>query len=332
MPQDCAASRLTAPARHFKFQSATGVSSEHAVLPTQNRYAHSVIVKRPDYCWPDGKRLAFCFVINVEYYAFGKGHGMDNAVANAPPTQRNYAWRDYGNRVGLWRLFRLFDELQLPAAFNVNTLLYRYQPDVFEPMRARGDEIIAHGRTNSETQDGVWEHDEARMIREVVDEIARHEGAPPAGWKGLGIGENPATPDLLKEAGFLYTFDWPCDDQPIWLRTRAGPLLSMPYSFEINDTVVSIRRQHSGREFADMLVDQFEEMVEQCVEQPLACCVALHPYVVGQPFRLRPLRQAIRHCLGYPGSERVWFSRPGAVARHCISLPAGTIPGSPADG
>lgn len=110
-------------------------------LPAHDRYPHSAIIRRPDYSWPGGKRLALCFVINVEYYAFGKGPSMDNAVDNAPPTQRNYAWRDYGNRVGLWRMFKLFDELRLPAAFNVNTLLYRYQPDVFEPMRLRGDEI-----------------------------------------------------------------------------------------------------------------------------------------------------------------------------------------------
>ena len=297
-------------------------------LPSQHRYPHSSITRRAQYDWPGGKRLAFSFVINVEYFAFGKGHSMDNAVANAGPTQRNYAWRDYGNRVGLWRLFKLLDELRLPAAFNVNTALYQYEPDVFEGMRARGDEIIAHGRTNSETQEGLWEEDEARMLAEVVEEIRRHEGAPPLGWKGLGIGENAASSDLIKEAGFLYTLDWPCDDQPIWLKTRAGPLLSIPYSFEVNDTVVSIRRQHSGREFADMLVDQFDEMVEQCVEQPLASCIALHPYVVGQPFRLRPLRLALQHCVNHRHADRVWLTRPGEIARYCYSLPNGIIPGS----
>src|SRR5687767_2956750 len=140
-------------------------------VPAHDRYAHSAIVRRPDYDWPGSKRLAFCFVVNVEYFAYGRGPSMDNAYENAGPTQRNYAWRDYGNRVGLWRLFKLFDALKLPAAFNVNTLLYRYQPDVFEPMRLRGDVIIAHGRTNSDTQEGLSEDGETRMIREAADQF-----------------------------------------------------------------------------------------------------------------------------------------------------------------
>jgi peptidoglycan/xylan/chitin deacetylase (PgdA/CDA1 family) len=298
------------------------------LFPVHNRYPYSAIHTRPDYDWPGGKRLAFSFVINLEYYAFNRGVSPDNAIDNAPPTQRNYAWRDYGNRVGFWRLVDLFDQLGLPAAFCVNTLLYQYQPELFTPIRARRDEVIAHGRTNSETQQGLWPADELRMLQECRAEIMRNEGTPPQGWKGTGIGENADTPELLRSAGYSYTLDWPCDDQPVWLKTREGRLLAIPYSFEINDTVVAVRQRHSAREFADMLVDQFEEMAEQSQSRPLACCIALHPYVVGQPFRLRPLRKALQHCLEHPLRERVWFTRPGEVARHCESLPPGVVPGS----
>ena len=296
-------------------------------LPVQNRYRWSPIVKRPDYSWPNGKRLAFYVITNIEFFAFGAGDvALDNAVPNAPATQRNYAWRDYGNRVGIWRLLRLFDELALPAAHNVNSLIYENHPDIMKAIRARGDEVVGHGRTNSELVAGRWEHDEARIIQEATETIARFEGQPPAGWLNGQGPQTPATIDLLKEAGYQYMMDWPCDDQPIWMSTRAGRILSVPYSLEVNDTVAAIRRRHSPREFADMVVDQFDEMVEQCVDQPLVCPIALHPFVVGQPFRMHPLRQALRHCLEHRYADRVWFTRPGEIARYCYSLPEGIIP------
>jgi peptidoglycan/xylan/chitin deacetylase (PgdA/CDA1 family) len=297
-------------------------------LPQHSRYEYVKIGDRPAYDWPGGKRLAFYLCTNIEYFAFGAGDGaLDNAVIGARQTHRNYAWRDYGLRVGLWRLFDLLDDLKLPAAHNTNSLIYDYRPDIPERIRARGDEVIGHGRTNSEHQDHMWEADEARMIREVTETIARHEGSPPQGWMGPGLSESAVTPDLLKEAGYKFVMDWPCDDQPIWFKTRSGPLLCVPYSIEINDGPALARRQHSAREFADMIVDQFDEMIEQCVAQPLVCAIALHPFIVGQPFRLRPLRDALKHCVGHKHRERVWFTLPRDIARHCASLPPGTVPG-----
>ena len=296
-------------------------------LPVQNRYRWSPIVKRRDYSWPGGKRLAFYVITNIEYFAFGAGDvALDNAVPNAPPTQRNYAWRDYGNRVGIWRLLKLFDELKLPAAHNVNSLIYEHHPDVMQAIRDRGDEVVGHGRTNSELVAKRWEHDEAEIIREATETIAHHEGKPPAGWLNGQGPQTAATMDLLKEAGYQYMMDWPCDDQPIWMQTRSGRMLSVPYPMEINDTIVTIRRYHSPRDFADMVVDQFDELVEQCEEQPLVCSVALHPFAVGQPFRMQPLRRALKHCLSHPLRDRVWVTRPGEIARYCYSLPEGTLP------
>lgn len=298
------------------------------MLPMHDRYGYSPIVKRADYSWPGGRRLAFYVVTNIEVFAFGAGLGNDFAVLGAPQTQRNYAWRDYGNRVGVWRLFDLFDELKLPASHNVNSLLYRYHPRIFDRVRARGDEIVAHGRTNAERQDTMWEPDEAHLIREVTETIARNEGKRPEGWMGPGLAESDVTPDLLKEAGYSYLMDWPCDDQPLWMKTRAGPILCLPYSVEINDSFVMVGRQRGAREFADMIVDQFDELVEECVEYPLVCAIATHTFVVGQPFRLNCLRQALRHCVEHPRKDRVWYTRPGEVARYCRSLRPGIVPGS----
>jgi len=294
-------------------------------LPGHGRYPFSLIEDRPPYAWPGGKRLAFYVCFNLEYFAFGAGMGSDVGLANPPPNHRSYAWRDYGNRVGLSRMLDLMDELDLPAAHNVNSFLYDAHPEIFTRIRARGDEIIGHGRTNAERQVPMWEADEARLIREATETITRREGKPPQGWLGPWLAETYVTPDLLQEAGYTYLLDWACDDQPIWMRTRSGRILSVPYPLEVNDSPAIVFRQHSAREFADMIVDQFEEMLVQGERQPLVCPIALHTFVVGQPFRLRPLRQALRHCREHPRSDQVWFTRPGEIARHCYQLPEGTL-------
>jgi hypothetical protein len=112
------------------------------------------------------------------------------------------------------------------------------------------------------------------------------------------------------------------------MQTRAGPLLSVPYPMELNDAGSQVHRDHTGREFADMIVDQFEELLEQSERQPLVFALALHGFIVGQPFRLRPLRQAIKHCVEHKHSDRVWYTRAGDIAKYCFSLPKGVIPGS----
>jgi allantoinase len=297
------------------------------MLPHHGRYAFSPINERPDYSWPGGKRLACCLVTNLEVYAYRKGTGWDPAKTGEPQNQRNFAWRDYGNRVGVWRLFDLFDQLGVPVAHNVNSLLYDDHPQIFERIRARQDEVVAHGRTNAERQGELWELDEKRLIDDVTDAIRRNEGRPPAGWMGPAASESNATPDLLKEAGYSYVMDWPADDQPFWLGTRAGPILSVPYPAELNDSAVVIHRKGSGRDFADMIVDQFDEMIELCVAHPLVMTVSLHAFVVGQPHRLRHLRQALRHCVEHPEADKVWWTTPGAISEYCHGLPAGVVPG-----
>ena len=299
------------------------------MLPRHTRYDYSPITERKDYSWPGDKRLAFCITTNIEIFAFGKGRGHDNAKHGEPQTQRNFSWRDYGNRIGIWRLFDLADELSMPLAHNTNSLLYDHAPQIFGRLRARGDEIVAHGRTNSENlQDFRWEDDEARVIREVTETFTKNEKRKPKGWMGAGTYENSWTPDVLKEAGYEYLMDWPFDDQPVWMRTRAGPLLSVPYPAELNDSPQVVHRQHTGREFCDMLVDQFEEMVEQSAKHPLVCNVSIHPYVFGYPFRLRPLRKALQHCFQNKFMDRVWKCRPCDISDYCHELPKGIIPGS----
>ena len=136
------------------------------------------------------------------------------------------------------------------------------------------------------------------------------------------------TLDLLKEAGYTYVLDWPADDQPIWLNTRSGKILSVPYPLELNDAGQVIHRRHSTREFCDMIVDQFDEMVRQSEDQPLVCSISLHAYLVGQPFRLPPLRAALKHIVEHKHRDRVWFTRAADIADYCYAMEPGIIPGS----
>jgi allantoinase len=290
------------------------------LLPQHSRYDFVPLPERRDYSWPHGKRLAFLVTTNIEWFAFGAGLGHDPAKTGEPQTHRNYSWRDYGNRIGIWRLFDLLDELKLPAGHCINSLVYEYAPQITDAIRKRGDEVVAHGRTNAENLRGLWQPDEERILREVTDTIARHEGRPPKGWFGAGAYETAHTPDLLKELGYTYLMDWPMDDQPVWMRTRSGPILSVPYPIETDDAQAIIHRKHSAADFCDMIVQQFEEMVEQCRRHPLVMNVSVHPYVFGQPFRLRLLRRALRHCLEHEQASRVWWCKPGEIADHCYSL------------
>src|SRR5215813_9547949 len=295
-------------------------------LPAHARYGHSSIPSRPDYSWPGGKRLAFYIALNIEHFAFGAGIGMDPSHRGGPQTTRNYAWRDYGNRIGNWRLFEMLDELKLPASILLNSEVCHHYPDIVDKIRQRGDDVLGHGRTNAELMKPFWEDDEARVIQQVTDDIAKHVGVRPSGWMGPGALESNVTPDLLKEAGYTHLLDWPFDDQPIWMQTGPGPLLSVPYPMELNDAGAQAHRDHTGRQFAEMIVDQFEEMLEQSDKAPLVFALALHGFIVGQPFRLRPLRQAIKHCVE-KGRDKVWFTRAGEIAKYCFTLPKGLVPG-----
>jgi allantoinase len=305
------------------------VSIKPMKLPAQQRYAHSAIPSRPVYDWPGGKRLALLVVNNIEHFAYRAGLGSDSTgPAPALQNQRNYAWRDYGNRVGLWNLLDTLDELGIPSAHNINAAALDACPEIGPALLARGDEFIGHGRTNSERQDGLWEEDERRLIEESRDVLARHAGLPPQGWLGPYVAQSAVTLDLLREAGFTYVMDWPADDQPFWMTTRAGKILSVPYSVELNDSPALVARQHSAREFAQMVTDQFEELLRQSEKRPLVCSVVLHPFILGQPHRLRVLRQALRHIMAH--QDQLWVTRPGEMAAYVAGLPPGLVPGSEA--
>jgi allantoinase len=283
-------------------------------LKKHDRFRYSPIDERPDFKWPEGKRLAFCICNNIEIFSFLSGLGSDSASLSAPQTTRNYAWRDYGNRVGQWYLFDLLDEFGLPASHNFNSLLFDECPQIADRIVSRGDEFVGHGRTNAERQDTFDENEERQLIEEARDAIARKAGSGPAGWLGPYLAQTPVTLDLLKEAGYKYVLDWPADDQPFWMRTRSGPILSVPYSIELNDSPAMVFRQESAMSFERMMIDQFDEMLLQSRKRSLVFTIVLHPFVIGMPYRLRALRRALTHILQH--KQDIWITTPAKVAEH----------------
>jgi peptidoglycan/xylan/chitin deacetylase (PgdA/CDA1 family) len=296
------------------------------MLPSHGRYDYHPLPGRARYAWPGGARLAVYIGLNLEHFAFGEGLGAELAPGGPQPDILNYAWRDYGNRVGAWRLIQLLDALALPATVLLNSAMYDYAPALVAAHRDRGDEIAGHGRTNSERQSALPEAEERRLIAESTAAIARHEGAAPRGWLSPWIAESRATPDLLAEAGYRYSLNWCADDQPIWKRTAHGRLLAVPYPQEVNDIPSIAVRRDGAAQFADMIVDDFDERLDQVADGiPQVMGIALHPYLVGQPYRLRQLRRALAHVAAR--REAVWVTTAGAICDHVAALPPGIVPG-----
>ena len=290
---------------------------------THDRYPYSPIPARPVYDWPGGKRLAVYIGLNLEWFSFGEGLGAELAQGGPQPDVLNYAWRDYGNRVGVFRLAALFDELKLPVSLLINSEMYRHAPQAVAAFR--NAELVAHGRSNSERQGELDENKERLLIEDTTAAIEKQSGKRPGGWLGPWISQSPITPDLLQEAGYRYLLDWCHDDQPVWMKTRQGRILSVPYPQELNDIPQIVARKREGSEFADMIIDAFEVMHEECIRRPLVMGIALHPYIVGWPHRFKHLARALRH-IAQRANERVWFTTCGDIADFAARLPAGTVP------
>jgi hypothetical protein len=196
--------------------------------------------------------------------------------------------------------------------------VYDHHPQIMEALRARGDEVVGHGRTNAERACDFSPHVEAQRIGECVSRIAAEEGNPPLGWMSPWVNQSAQTPDLLAEAGLRYTLDWPMDDQPIRMQTAHGPLWALPYARPTNDISALHGARMPPRQWVETLFDAFDGMLEMSRRRPLVFNLSLHPYLIGHAHRLKPFRPFLEHLAAH--RREVWITQPRHILKHVEAL------------
>jgi peptidoglycan/xylan/chitin deacetylase (PgdA/CDA1 family) len=281
------------------------------MLPSHSRYAFSAITERPDYRWPNGAGLALYVALGIEEYRFGDGLAEDIIPGATKPDMVNTSWRDYGNRVGGFRLLDRLASRGISPAILLNTEVYDHAPALMKAAAEAGAEIVGHGRTNSDTLAGMNAAEELAYLKSVQERITAEQGLPAKGWSSPWLAHTDNTLDLLSQAGFSYLLDLRMDDQPVWLKTTGKPVLALPYALELNDSSTLIGRQTTARDFATMIVDEFNEMLLAAEKQPLVMSIVIHSFISGQPFRMAALTEALDHIVSH--RDRIWLTQPGKI-------------------
>ena len=258
------------------------------------------ISQRPALKLPNNARVAVWVVMNVEHFTFGKLGTAIQPHLNSYPEIANYGWRDYGNRVGIWRLFELFAELEIPVTAAVNGEISQLYPEIMTTMQQHNWEIMAHGINNSTGHSGMNLEEESTIINQTLDLLSQATGKTPQGWLTPGFSITESTFELLHDAGIVYTADWVNDDQPYWYPLPNGRLLAIPYTIEANDITLCLNNRFSGAEFAQAIEDQFDQLWQEGENQARVMAIGLHPFIVGQPLRLKYLKQCLRNIKNKP--------------------------------
>ncbi|MET8828964.1 polysaccharide deacetylase family protein [Streptomyces sp. NPDC004610] len=281
----------------------------------QQLYDYSPITDRPPLHWPGGARVAFYLGLNIEHYLLDRpATSTFPDTAAFVPDPLNYGWRDYGPRVGIWRLIESLDRHGVRASALLNSDAGERYPQIVAAGRSRDWAWLAHGRNNSTFQTGMTREAEREYLTGVVDSIERTTGARPRGWMGPALTETLHTPELLAELGLTYVLDWTNDDQPYPLRVPG--MLSVPYTVELNDISLFLGKGFTGPEFVRAVKDQFDQLLAYAAEEKgggRVMALALHPFVIGQPFRHRYLDEALEYIAGHPD---VWLTTSDEIADH----------------
>jgi peptidoglycan/xylan/chitin deacetylase (PgdA/CDA1 family) len=261
------------------------------MLPTE-RIAYSPITGRPPLKLPNGVRMAVWVIVNVEEWDIKQI--MPRTVLTPPaggspmPDVPNWAWHEYGNRVGFWRMLKVFDEFKIPGVLAINGSALAAYPPIVEAALQRNWEFMGHGFTQRNMQKVENERED---IRKTADVIAAATGKRPRGWLGPGLTETWETPDLLKQEGYDYVADWVLDDQPVWLKTTTTPIVNVPYTQECNDVAMMLIQHHKATEYYDRAIDQFDQIYEDSAESARIMALVVHPYIMGAPHRLKHFRR-----------------------------------------
>ncbi len=283
------------------------------------KYPFSAIAKRGKLKFPDGKKVALILTLNLEtwdmvkdtdraYYAGGPPILPDVLPGNVADFP-NFTWREYGQRVGIWRLFDAFDKAKVPASCTINAKTALIRPDIANAPKERGWEVVAHNYEQGELLTDYAK--DPKKEREVVESTLKvykeFYGKPAKGWLSSSLRGTVNTPTIIKENGLIFFCDLLNDDQPYLIETPAGPVVSTPYTNEINDFTILTRRGHNTDEFRDILKEELSVLLEEATEQGSGRLmnVGLHPHVAGRAYRVRAVKEFLEFAKQQPG---VWFT------------------------
>ncbi|MGA0598459.1 polysaccharide deacetylase family protein [Enterovirga sp. CN4-39] len=265
------------------------------MLPTE-RLAYSAITERPPLKLPNGARTVVWVIVNIEEW--DPKETMPRTVLTPPaggspmPDIPNWAWHEYGNRVGFWRMLDVFDRHAIPAALAINgKAIQTYEP-IARAALDRNWEFIGHGFGQKNMQKVP---DEREDIRKTKDAIRAFTGRDPRGWLGPGLTETWETPDILVEEGFEYVCDWVLDDEPVVLKTRTKPIVNVPYTQECNDVAMMLIQHHKATEYYDRAIDQFDQLYADSERSARVMALVVHPYIMGAPHRLKHFGRIFDH-------------------------------------
>lgn len=275
------------------------------------RFAYLPFNRRPPLQLPDGARVAVWIIPNIEHFPWGKpALSMAEGLTKFDPDILNHAWRDYGGRVGVWRVAEILERQGFVATVALNSEVCTHYPEIIEEGNRLGWEWMAHGQNNATFFAGIDADVERKNIGDTVNLIKKATGQAPRGWLGPGLTETHNTLDLLAEAGITYVADWCNDELPYRVRTKSGEMHAIPYTLELGDIQEFMLRGGGGPSYEQMLVDNFDVLYEEGARMPRIMAIALHPMLIGHPFRAKYLERALAHIRKH---DKVWITTGGAI-------------------
>lgn len=271
---------------------------------------------RPRISWPNGARVALWVAPNVEHYEYlpPRDPGRNPWPRSPHPDVQGYAHRDYGNRIGFWRMLEALDRYDVTCTASTNLAVFEHYPDIGKAMADRGWEIMSHGIYNTRYLSSLSEEEEREFYVDCVETLRRHTGQQLRGMLGPAVSNTLRTPDLMADAGLTYHADWLHDDQPIPIHVEKGRLVSVPYSIELNDVPVFLHHYDTD-DFVAMVKAQFDTLYEEGSVSGRVMALALHPYLMGMPHRIDGLEEILDYLLGH---DLVWQTTASEIADYFL--------------
>lgn len=275
-------------------------------------YDYSPIVRRPLLTLPDSARLAFWVGVNVEHYAWGRpALSLAQFTAELVPDPVNYGWRDYGPRVGVFRIMEALEAYGVPGTGILNAEVCDEYPELIAEGNAREWAWVGHGANNSTWQTFMERDDERGYLAGVLDRIEQATGQRPRGWLGPSLTASMHTIDLLAELGCTYSLDWAIDDQPFELKPAEGRLIGVPYSMEVNDLPAFVLHHHTADQFAQTAIAAIDRLHQEGGDSARVLGIGVHPFLVGQSFRIAALERILAHVSSL---DDVWLTTADEIA------------------